>query len=97
MGEVHRQVGQRVEQGDVVAAGFARFGAVGVVEFGDAGQRGRLLGLQLVVGAAQCFGERVVGVAVLGLPRTEFCRRDLVCPLLAFIGLGCRWVLALYP
>nr|WP_263399717.1 hypothetical protein [Saccharopolyspora pogona] len=69
MGEVERQIGQRVEQSDVVARGFARFGAGSVVELSHACQRGRLLGFQLVVGAAQCFGERVVGITVLCLPQ----------------------------
>ncbi|WP_026343189.1 hypothetical protein [Nocardia sp. BMG111209] len=69
MGEIERQVGQGVEECDVGAAGPVGFGAVGGVELGDDGQRGGLLGIEVVVGAAQPLGEGVVGVAVLGLPQ----------------------------
>ncbi|MCX4097659.1 hypothetical protein LBW94_035465 [Nocardia sp. alder85J] len=69
MGEIERQVGQGVEERDVGAAGSVGFGVVGGVELGDDGQRGGLLGIEVVVGAAQALGEGVVGVAVLGLPQ----------------------------
>nr|WP_246470737.1 hypothetical protein [Saccharopolyspora phatthalungensis] len=69
MGEVQRQIRQRVEQSDIGLAGSAWLGLVGFVEFGHARQHGLLLGFQLVVAAAQALGERVVGVSVLGLPQ----------------------------
>ncbi|MFC0432578.1 hypothetical protein [Kutzneria buriramensis] len=69
-GQVERQVGQRVQQGDVRCAGAeAGFCLVGGVELGDGGQRGGLLGVQVVEGATRGLGERVVRVAVLGLPQ----------------------------
>ncbi|MEY7972571.1 hypothetical protein AB8O38_11285 [Saccharomonospora xinjiangensis] len=69
VGEVERQVRQRVQQGHVRRAGAAGLGLVGGVELGDGGQGGGLLRFQVVVGAPQGLGERVVRVAVLGLPQ----------------------------
>ncbi|WP_197516599.1 MULTISPECIES: hypothetical protein [Nocardia] len=44
-----------------------RFGVVGAVELGDGGQGGRFFGVEVVVGAAEGFGEGIVRVAVLSL------------------------------
>ncbi|MFD0486092.1 hypothetical protein [Saccharopolyspora erythraea] len=67
MGEIDRQVGQCVQEGDVVFAGPARFGLLHGIQLGDGGERGLFLGLELVVATPQCLGEGVVGVSVLGL------------------------------
>ncbi|WP_280381680.1 hypothetical protein [Nocardia wallacei] len=69
LGQIECQVRQGVQQCDVGGAGPLGFGGVGGVELSDDRQCGGLLGVEIVVGAAQSFGERVVGVAVLGLPQ----------------------------
>ncbi|HEX5401749.1 MAG TPA: hypothetical protein VFX16_05550 [Pseudonocardiaceae bacterium] len=52
VGQVECQVGQRVQQRGVFDAGAAGLGFSGGVEPGDRGERGGLLGIQIVVAAA---------------------------------------------
>ncbi|WP_228541651.1 hypothetical protein [Nocardia sp. XZ_19_369] len=66
-GEIERQVGQHIEQGDICGAGAAWVQIVGDVEPCDSGHGDRLLGLQIVVGVAERLGERIVRFAMLCL------------------------------